>query len=178
MDRIGFADNMNKIVSAFLDTITQKTIRGVFGSGNSSASTGSVGGALGVGGVLGSGGTGLAHPVIVTTTPAGAVNITQTTATITGMVTYAGTEANVRVWFKWSEAPFTRESTTSTWTASPNPPISHSEPTSNQPQRFSAPLSRLVPNTTYYYQANVATSQIVNDPNSLRGEVLQFTTLP
>lgn len=176
MDRIGFADNMNKIVSAFLDQITQKTIRGVFGKGDSSVSTGSIGGAVGLGGVLGSAGTGPAHPVIVTTTPAGATNITQTTATIKGEVTYAGTEANVRVWFRWSEAPFTRESTTPTWTASPNPPISHSEPTSNQPQTFSAPLTRLTPGTKYYYQANAATSQIVNDPNSLRGEVLQFTT--
>lgn len=30
MDRLGFADNMNKIISAFLDVMTQKALRGVF----------------------------------------------------------------------------------------------------------------------------------------------------
>ena len=35
MDRLGFADNMNKIVSAFLDVMTQKTLRAVFAKDSS-----------------------------------------------------------------------------------------------------------------------------------------------
>lgn len=34
MDRLGFADNMNKIIAAVLNQLTQQTVRGVFGSGN------------------------------------------------------------------------------------------------------------------------------------------------
>lgn len=34
MDRLGFADNMNKIIAAVLNELTQQTVRGVFGSGN------------------------------------------------------------------------------------------------------------------------------------------------
>ncbi|MEK7569084.1 MAG: hypothetical protein AAB497_03145 [Patescibacteria group bacterium] len=35
MDRLGFADNMNKIISAFLDVLTQKALRAVFAKDSS-----------------------------------------------------------------------------------------------------------------------------------------------
>ncbi|MFZ2303217.1 MAG: fibronectin type III domain-containing protein [Minisyncoccia bacterium] len=173
MDRIGFADNMNKIIAAFLDQLTQQTIRGVFGKGNSSYSTGPIGGGIGAD-IAGGGG---ANEVIVTTS-SNTVNITSTSATIQGAVTYAGSEANVSVWFRWSNENFDRYNLSAPANVTSKPSLYTTGPYSKNAQVFSANLTGLTPNTTYYYNANAQTSQIVNNKSNVLGEILQFRTEP
>lgn len=170
MDRLGFADNMNKIVAAFLNTITQKTIRGVFGSGDSSYSTGTIGGGGFLNSIVSTG----VKEVIVTTTPAGAA-VTKTTAVIKGSLSYAGSETQAQVRFYLSDKIFNRGDEyddKTMYAVTPSPNIA----TTNQPQDFWATITSLKPNTTYYYNANVSGSFASSNDDNRHGEVLSFTT--
>lgn len=83
MDRLGLSDNLNKIFATLIDTLTQKTIRGVFGTKD-----------LSVGNVK-STPVG-ARPSVVITVPV-VTNVTQTGAKLTSTITYA--DPSVRAWF-------------------------------------------------------------------------------
>lgn len=167
MDRLGFADNMNKIISAFLDQVMQKAVRGVFGKGNKSYST-DPGGAGG--GILGGA---AACYVQVVTNPA---EITPIGTRIKGSVTCAdvASQANVSVWFRWSDTPFTGDSPQATLNY-PSPDITHSGTIgSSEPFYFDIPSSLLTPGKTYYYSANAYTSNPAT-PSQIYGAVLNFT---
>ncbi len=172
MKKLGVPGDIDKIISAFLDQVMQKTIRGVFGEGNRSYSTNNTNPA---GSMTDSGGAGVAAcPVVVTT---GGANVTRTTAVIKGKVTCASNTVNadVTVGFRWSATSFVRGDETPT-PAPPYPDITHGEVGS---ETFSASLSKLTPGTTYYYAANANTSQ--NNPSEetdTRGLVESFTTSP
>lgn len=174
MDRIGFADNMNKIIAAFLDQITQQTIRGVFGKGD--RSWGSSGGSSRSGGTSGNSGSWADAPAVEVTTLT-PENVTQTTAILKGSVNHAWYEANVSVWFRWSNTVFSRDALDASTYVTSKPSLYTTGDFSKQPQNFSVDLTGLTPNTIYYYNANMATSQTVADTNKY-GEVLSFTTLP
>lgn len=83
MDRLGLSDNLNKIFATLIDTLTQKTIRGVFGTKDQSV------------GKVKSSPVGT-RPSVVVTVPV-VTNVSQTSAKLTSTITYA--DPSVRVWF-------------------------------------------------------------------------------
>lgn len=87
MERLGMSDNLNKIFAVLIDTLTQKTIRSVFGTKNQTvgnAPSSPVG----------------ARPSIVVTTPV-VTDVTNASAKLTSTITYAG--PGVRVWFLYGK---------------------------------------------------------------------------
>lgn len=168
MDRIGFADNMNKIISAFLDQVMQKTLRGVFGNGNKSYSTGSIGDPLGGRAV---GGPDACFVQVST----GGASPTTDGAKINGSVTCADpvANANVDVWFRWSEEPFSGDSRAANKDF-PFPYLRHNAPTGAS-EPFYLILSGLTPGKTYYYSANAATSNPINNLSQIHGATMSFT---
>lgn len=170
MDRIGFADNMNKIVAAFLDQVMTKAVRGVFGTGNQAYSSGGIGDPLG-GGTIGG-----AAACYVQVTTLSADQITSTDARINGSVTCAdrASNANVSVWFRWSDAPFIGDSIEANKDL-PSTNITHNSQT-GQSEQFSLKLSGLLPGTKYYYSANTETSNPVLSSTQVFGQVISFTT--
>lgn len=197
LQKVGFADNMNKIIAAFLDQLTQKTIRSVFGTGDSYASVSSQ-----YGYVHGGSSATSTGPVIVPPPGSGSSSITtsgtsitatvstgtaipgQTTSEIHGTVLYKGYDPYVNVSFKWGTDPNNLYSLTK---EQPPLPVQNYNPfhgvySASTPQDFQATLSGLKPNTTYYYQATVQTSPYpinsLTTPVPTYGQVLSFTTLP
>lgn len=169
-DRIGFADNMNKIIAAFLDQITQQTVRSVFGSGNSSAS---------IGPIIGGGAPSGTSPVVRVSTDVTAKSTKQTDATVSGNLSFNADGTNAEVYFLYSSAPFTWDTTINT-TSIPTIKVANETflTTSRLPQQFHGTITGLLPNTTYWYNANANISGVATDPNNLHGVVDSFKTKP
>lgn len=155
MDRLGFADNMDKIVSALIDTLTQKTIRAVFGKGNSSS------GGVGTGSGTGTG-VGSSQAVAVTTNDPSYSNGIET---INGEIN--SSDANNLMWFRWSDVNFTKESRAGNQAFLSQLPVLD---TTGQKMYFWANLNNLKPGTIYYYNADAQTA----DGTILNGEVKNF----
>lgn len=198
MDRLGFADNMNKIIAAFLDTLTQKAIRGVFGQGDSYTSVGVQSGYVHGGNSATSTGPVVVPPpgtIIGGVTTPGSNTPVATVATgvsipgritseIHGTVLYLGYDPYVSVSFKWGTSTTTLSNLGQEVTPLPvqNYTPFHGVYSASTAQDFQATLTGLTPGRTYYYQATVQTSPYVisptNNPTPTLGEVLSFTTLP
>jgi len=167
MDRIGFADNMNKIISALLDQVMSKAVRSVFGPGNKSYNVGSLGDPLGSRAV---GGPAACFVQVYT----GAATVSASSAIINGSIDCADalSNANVVVWFRWSDVPFVGDEPLANQ-AFPFPDIrSDTAPKTGAP--FSRILSNLTPGKTYYYSANARTSNPINSSSQIIGEVKSF----
>lgn len=157
MDRIGLADNMNKILGAFFDTLTQETVRSVFGKDKSTLGGGRTPPAKSIPSI----------PVTVTTSPA--TKITQTSATLNGFISYTGAEKKVRVWFILGED------------SKKGDLLPASVPTSLIGQAFSSNIIGLKPNTTYFVNVVATTGGTLpkNPPeNEILGTQFSFETLP
>lgn len=168
MDRLGFADNMNKIVSAFLDVTMEKAVRGVFGTGDSTTTINRGGIRSSTTGAPVQGSTSQASPLVaVTTSPASSV--ATSTATFNGYLTFAGAEAQVNVWFTMGDSEsFAIE-------GGERLPVQIAIRKTGQ--SFSTTATGLTPNTTYFFSAQASTLQAV-PPSNLRGGVMSFKTLP
>lgn len=172
MDRIGFSDNMNKIISAFLDTLTTTAVRSVFGSDRSTAAGGRPPSSASQ-----------APPIVAVNT--GVVgDIKSNSATLNGFVTYAGSEARVTAWFLFG--PTEASVTVPQGGGAPQPykPIPTGGvifpvaiPVNVMGQYFSYVVPNLLPDTTYWYTANVGTTQS-GIPSNLYGVARSFRTLP
>lgn len=134
MDRIGFSDNMNKIISAFLDTATQEAVRSIFGKGDKT-----VGGKTRTSNVAP-----VSHSITISVKPV--TNITSSSATLNGSITYSGAEAQVRVWF------IIRQANQDINAALLVPAIIETMAT---PQDFSTVVAELKPDTVYFVKTAV-----------------------
>ena len=172
MDRIGFADNMNKIISAFLDMVMQKTVRGVFGTGDSSHSSGPIGGSFGTGGTS-------SLEAVVTTGGAnvgGSPTRGMYKASLNGTLTFNGDPTNATVWFRYSPESFSKDDLakqTIDLSPSGGDGVVQGE---TQPQTFYATTGDLLPGTTYYFNANMSSPVAPSSPDNWYGEVMTFTT--
>lgn len=153
-DRIGFADNMNKIIAALLDQLTKETVKGIFTSANNSTPTSGASSNFGSGTVGGSGAT-LKISVFYYTN--GASAITQNEATLNGSIGYTGIPGTT--WFEWGTSLS----------------LGNSTPKSSYPagadSTYSTVLSGLSPNTTYYFRAVGQSAQ-----GLIPGTITRFTT--
>lgn len=153
-DRIGFADNMNKIIAALLDQLTKETITGIFDYANSSTSAGGSSSNT-AGRTVGGSGATLINSVFYLTT--GASSITQNGATLVGSISYTGIPGSA--WFEWGPSLSLANST---------PKYSY---TVGADSAYSTTISGLNPNTTYYFRAVGQSSQ-----GLLPGDIMRFTT--
>ncbi|HBB44108.1 MAG: hypothetical protein UW27_C0007G0023 [Parcubacteria group bacterium GW2011_GWA1_44_13] len=172
MDRIGFADNMNKIISAFLDTLTTTAVRSVFGSDRSTAAGGRPPSS-----------TTQTPPVVAVNTGI-VTDVTSNSATLNGFITYAGYEAKVTAWFLFGNTEASVSASQVAGAAQPYKPIPTggvifpvSIPVNVVGQTFSYVVPNLLPDTTYWFTANVGTSQ-TGTPSNLYGVARSFRTLP
>lgn len=152
MDRLGFADNMNKILSALIGQLTKEAISGLFKAANNATPA-----------------TGPSHnPSVMTTVPPTppaivisnvASSVTQTAAVLNGYI--SDTRLPGSVWFEWGTTPSLGNKT-----AVLNYPA-------NAVPDFSFPLTGLIPNTVYYFRAATQGSQ-----GLVYGSPLYFATMP
>lgn len=124
MDRLGFADNMNKIISAVLNQMTKKAVQGVFTAT----------------------GVGASHstqtPNIILATTLEATFISQYSATLNGAV--SSNSAPATVWFDWGPSSSFGNSTAGKSLLG----VSGATTTS-----YDETLDSLSANTKYYYRA-------------------------
>lgn len=159
-DKLGFADNMNKIISALIDELTSEAVHGIFkAANNATPATGPshnptyspVGGSTsGVSTVGSAGPTGTA-PYVSTGT---AVAITQNGATLTGSIQYPSISGTG--WFEWSTSQaLLMQSVGNNSSSNPFTYGAGATPSTS----YSSMISGLNPGTTYSYRAVGQTSQ-------------------
>lgn len=152
-DRIGFADNMNKIISALINQLTKQAVTGLFTSANNALSNG--GGATNSNPGNTGGNTTSTGSTPTGTAPYvsnGTVAYTSNTATLSGSILYP--DLSGTAWFVWT--------TSATEILSPagnsTPPYTYTAYLGAQ-TGYTAQLSGLTPNTKYYFRAVGQTSQ-------------------
>ncbi len=153
-DRLGLADNMNKIISALIGQLTKESIKGIFkavnnadGGGGSGGGGGGSGGGSGGGGAGGGGGT--AVPYVSTSVSGVARNGVVLNAHISP-TTLSGT-----TWFEWSTSQDLLIQSQGTLTPSQSYGVSQTLAT------YSYQLDGLTRGATYYFRATGRTSQRV-----------------
>lgn len=183
MDRIGFADNMNKIISAFLDQVMQKTVRGVFGTGNRSYTTSSLGDPLadggggpsfgGASGVFGS-----AKNVCFVRVETVGAKIIGDLARLNGTITCADGNSNAVFkdpYFEYADADFSTDSSVLPKKVALSLPLAGNTATA---EAFSSTIGNLTPGITYYFRASAVESDIRQNPvvglNKFTGDIMTF----
>lgn len=168
-DRIGFADNMNKIISALIHELTKEAISGIFtAANNATPKTGPSHNPSIMTGTPTTGGTGgtttiLAPVVIISTAPASPVG--STSATLNGFISSVGTPDSGNVWFEWGK-------TTALGSSTPSSPYTAGATAGIAP--YSQPLTGLSTSTAYYFRAF---GQSTNRGTTY-GPIMNFSTTP
>ncbi len=156
-DRIGFADNMNKIISALIHELTKEAITGIFSSaqkitGGTSSSP-----------YTSNKQTTLAPVVIISTAPASSIG--SSGATLNGFISSNGTPDSGYVWFEWGN-------TTALGNSSPYIEYTAGEaPASTQ---YNQAITGLSTSTVYYFRSFGLSS----NRGSTYGPIMNFTTTP
>lgn len=164
-DRIGFADNMNKIISAFLNEITKEAISGIFTEvNNATPSTGA------------SSNTSPAtiYSDIATQIPTSITNIStepassviSTSATLNGSISSNGTLGSGNMWFEWGDTTALGNRTASIGYTTGETPATN---------QYSQTITGLSTSTTYYFRSF---SRSVNGRDTYSPIIRNFTTTP
>lgn len=170
-DRIGFADNMNKIISALLGELTKEVVTGVFQAANNATPASgpshnptTMTGGTGTTGVI----TATAASPVITVATSNPSDITPTSVTLHGVLASAGAPDNGTEWFEWGK-------TLSLGTITPSKGYTAGASTSTTFALYDYPLTGLTPNTTYFFRA-VGKSLITGATTA--GATLELKTTP
>lgn len=150
-DRLGMADNMNKIISALIGELTKESVKGIFKSANSA--TRSVDAATGYNGSGSTGATGGTVPAgsAVPYVSTSASDIARNGVTLNAHI--SPTNLSGTMWFEWSTSQDLLLQSQGTRTSSQSYQSSSTQIT------YSYQQSGLTRGTTYYFRAVGRTSQ-------------------
>ncbi|MFZ2706658.1 MAG: hypothetical protein WAY88_00815 [Minisyncoccia bacterium] len=152
MDRLGFADDMNKIISALIGQLTKQAVTGLFTAIDNATPTSGPSSNT-------SGGNNSNLPPSVFVFTEGSASVTQDSALLIGRIGYTGIPGTT--WFEYGVYP-NLTNTTPKW-----------DYPAGSPTTFTETLSGLTPNTRYLYRAFVKSAR-----GEMYGDTASFTTNP
>lgn len=168
-DRIGFADNMNKLISALIDELTSEAVHGIFKAANNATPAG---GPSHNPAVMGGGATGSSFSTgTASTVSNGTISkLASTTVTLDASITFTGSP--LTTYFIWTTSA--TDILTPTGTATAEYTYKGDPADATNPPSFSATLTGLTSSTTYNFRAVGVTNAGVR----WYGAPQSFTTAP